>query len=65
MRKEKPIVQVYKNNIKHITVAPISKITLKIFENNLKMKKDRVFNNNLYELSNNFTFKPKNYKEKV
>ncbi len=65
MRKEKPIVQVYKNNIKHITVAPISKITLKIFENNLKMKKDRVFKNNLYELSNNFTFKPKNYKEKV
>ena len=29
------------------------------------MKKDRVFKNNLYELSNNFTFKPKNYKEKV
>ena len=60
---EKNGVKVLKNNIKHITVAPITKITLKMFENNIKMKKDRLFKNNILEQYNyDFTFRPKNYK---
>ena len=62
---EKNGVKVLKNNIKNITVAPITKITLKMFENNLKMKKDRVFKNNILEQYNyDFTFRPKNENSK-
>ena len=44
----KPDIQIYKNNIKHITIAPISSLAVKMMEKSSKIKKE-IFKNNLYD----------------
>ena len=48
LKYNKPDIQIYKNNIKHITIAPISSLAVKMMEKSSKIKKE-IFKNNLYD----------------
>ena len=55
LKFNKPDVKIYKNNMKHITIHPISNLNAKMFEKNLKIKEK--FKSNLNDKNININMK--------
>ena len=55
IKLNKPDIKIYKNNMKHITIPPISILNAKLFEKNLKIKEK--FKSNLNDKNINISKK--------